>query len=382
MRGMSSAEASGIDVERSEIAPDLRLGTDVRIRARELQIGAGVSIEAGVVIEAERVVLAAGSHIAHGVRIAADTFELGLRSRIESECRLAAVGGAAQHIRFGDHCMFGASNIALVPELLVGDYVKIHNHTLINGLRPCYIGHNTWVGQNCVLNANDVLFIGNNVGIGTYTSIWTHAFFGELLEGSQVFSVAPTIIEDSAWLVGAYNVVSPGLRIGKQAMVLTSSVVAKSIAPGHTVAGVPARDVTDRIPAVRQVPAAERLEMMRRFVREFVEQVHPGRHSELADGHRVQPAHGPAFDVIVRERLRDQDVTSGTLTLAYALADERSTASPNVSYFDLITKAYDKRSSEPEIQIISFMTTYRARFVPRGLERVGVMPVLPAETTG
>jgi acetyltransferase-like isoleucine patch superfamily enzyme len=367
-----------IEAEHPEIAASARIGRQVRIRARQLRIGASAVIEDGVNIDADVVVLEAGAYLGPGVRVTAKHFELGARSRIDGACQLAAVGGRAEKFLFGEHCYLGSSSTVLVPELWLGDYVKIHNHTLINGFRPCYVGHNSWVGQNCVLNANDVLFIGNNVGIGTYTSIWTHAFFGELLEGAQVFSVAPTIIEDDAWLVGAYNVVSPGLTIGRRAMVLTSSVVSKSVPAEHTVAGIPARDVTQRVPAVRAVPALEKLELMRGFVREFVEQVHPGQHQPIANGYRVAPARGEAFDILVCERLSDDHVSGAGLMLAYALNDERTLRtqnSPQVTFFDLMRKCYDKRRTEPEIQIISFMNGYRARFVPRGSERIGVIPV-------
>jgi len=363
-----------VEVEHAQIAESARIGRQVRIRARELSLGASATIEDGVSVDADVVVLEAGARLGPGVRVAAKHFELGMRSRIDADCRIAAVGGMAEKVVFGDHCYLGPSSNVLVPELLVGDYVKIHNHTLINGFRPCYIGHNSWVGQNCVLNANDVLFIGNNVGIGTYSSIWTHAFFGELLEGAQVFSVAPTIIEDDAWLVGAYNVISPGLTIGRRAMVLTSSVVSRSVPAEHTVAGVPARDVTDRVAAVRSVAPLEKLDLMRGFVREFVEQVYPGQHSAIDSGQHIEPALGQPFDILVCEDLADAHVAGRGPTLAYALNDRRTHSAHGVTYFDLTRKCYDKQRSEPEIQIISFMNSYRARFVPRGKERIGTIP--------
>ena len=110
----------------------------------------------------------------------------------------------------GDRFFLGSDSKLLMPTFVTGDYVSLHNHLLANGLRPCFIGHNTWVGQNCVLNSNELFTIGNNVGIGAYTSVYTHGFFGELLEGCQDFRIAPVVIEDDAWLIGAYNVVSPG----------------------------------------------------------------------------------------------------------------------------------------------------------------------------
>jgi acetyltransferase-like isoleucine patch superfamily enzyme len=370
-----SKQANTVVAQHQDLASDVRFGDGASIRAKSVRIASGVVIGDDAVIECDELVLESGVQIGRGVRIAAKRFQLGLRSKIENDCKIGALGGAATEVCFGDHCLLGASSSAFVPVLLLGDYVKIHNHALINGFRPVYVGHNSWVGQNCVLNANDTLFIGNNVGIGTYSSIWTHAFFGELLEGFTVHNVAPTVIEDDAWLVGAYNVVSPGLTIGRRSMVLTSSVVSKSVPPEHTVAGAPARDITDRIPPVRAVPAAEKLAMMRGFVREFVEQVYPHTHKADGDDYVVTSVHG-TFRVRVCERITDGDLDDDEVALVYAQHDARTREQPNTTLFDLTTKRYSKRRSEPEITIIAFMNTSRARFVPAGQERIGVIPGL------
>jgi hypothetical protein len=68
------------------------------------------------------------------------------------------------------------------------------------------------LGQNCILNSTERLTIGNGVGIGTYSCVWTHGFHGELLEGCKILKLAPTVIEDDVLIVGSYNIVSPGAR--------------------------------------------------------------------------------------------------------------------------------------------------------------------------
>jgi acetyltransferase-like isoleucine patch superfamily enzyme len=371
-----SNQANTVVAQRSDVASDVRFGDGASVRAKSVRIAGGVSIGDGAVLECDDIVLEAGVQIGRGVRIATERLQLGMRSKIEGDCKIGALGGPAREVCFGDHCLLGASSSVFVPVLLIGDYVKLHNHALINGFAPVYVGHNSWVGQNCVLNANATLFIGNNVGIGTYSSIWTHAFFGELLEGFNVHNVAPTVIEDDAWLVGAYNVVSPGLTIGRRSMVLTSSVVAKDVPPEHTVAGAPARDMTDRIPPVRSVSPQEKLSMMRGFVRDFVAQVYPDEHQ--ADGEDVVVNTGSGrFRVRVCETLADGDIEDDEVALIYALRDARTREQPQTTLFDLTTKRYVKRRSDPEISIIAFMNTSRARFVPAGQERIGVIPTLP-----
>jgi acetyltransferase-like isoleucine patch superfamily enzyme len=365
-----------IVAKHASIASTARVGNDVRIVADTVTIGAGAIIGDSVKIEGREILIEDGAQIRNGVTVRAEAFTLGYRSRIEESCKLMALDGSAKEIRFGDNCLFGAFNSGLVPMLLVGDYVKIHNHTLISGFNSCFIGHNSWIGQNCVLNSNDVLFIGNNVGVGTYTSIWTHAFFGEILEGSTVFNVAPTIIEDDVWIVGAYNVVSPGLTIGKRSMVLTSSVVSGDVLPEHTVGGVPARDMTDRLPPVRRVSLDEKMKMMRGFVQEFVDTVYAGRHTRIPGGYRVAPDNGVPCHILVQDEFDDREFDCTNPTLLYLRTDNSVQDYDHLTVFDLTTKQYIKRRTDPEIQIIGFMNSFRARFVPRRNPRIGVMPVV------
>jgi acetyltransferase-like isoleucine patch superfamily enzyme len=116
----------------------------------------------------------------------------------------------------------------------------LHNHLLVNGYKPCNLGHNVWIRQNCILNSTDRLTIGNGVGIGTYSCVWTHGFFGELIGGCTIFKIAPVLIEDDVWLIGSFNVISPGITIGKRSVILTGSVVTKDVPPYACVAGNPA----------------------------------------------------------------------------------------------------------------------------------------------
>jgi acetyltransferase-like isoleucine patch superfamily enzyme len=363
-----------IKAASQDIASEVTLGEDVQIMAQSVTIGKRVSIGNKVRIEGQSILIEEGAQIQDDVTILANDFSLGYHSRIEPSCRLMALGGRAQEIRFGDNCLFAASNSALLPVLLVGDYVKIHNHTLISGHKPCYIGHNSWIGQNNILNSNEVLYIGNNVGAGIYSSFWTHGFYGELLEGFP-YKVAPTIIEDDVWIVGAYNVISPGVVIGSRAMIMSSSVVTKSVPAEHTVAGIPARDITDKVPPIQHVSLEEKFEMMRKFVGEFVEIEYPGRHTADVSGYRVTPHGARPFEIQFREEFHDFDYGDTVPLLIYVKSNKGKKDHPCITVFDLATKQYTKRRTDPEIHIIGFMNSYRARFVPSTNPRVGVRPV-------
>lgn len=55
---------------------------------------------------------------------------------------------------FGDYCKVHENcRFYISDQFKIGDYCEIHNTTLIQGYKPCVIGHNAWIGQNSIINA-------------------------------------------------------------------------------------------------------------------------------------------------------------------------------------------------------------------------------------
>jgi acetyltransferase-like isoleucine patch superfamily enzyme len=346
-----------------QVDPAARIASSASLDAGEMLVGPDAVIEDGVQITGRRIVIAPGARIGVNAKIHADSFDLGYRSVIEAGTRIGAIGGAASRVSIGDNSLIGASCTILLPTFVLGDYVALHQQSLTTGYAPCVIGHNTWIGQNSVLNCTEKLVIGNNVGIGVYTSIYTHAYNGELLEGCQIWQTAPVVIEDNAWLVGSYNVISPGVTVGSRSMTLTGSVVSKNVRPMSTVAGVPARDLTDRLVAFKEIDMEEKLALMRGFISEFAGIYDPAMVETLPKGHRISASDDDPFVVEVLEHLDQWDDT-GIRSLLYVGAGGRQSPRDNVVVFDIESKTYSKRLFDQEINIIRFMNGYRARFVP------------------
>jgi len=138
---LSISEAGAhIDAESSDISSRAAFGRNVFISAKRLTIGPGTVIGHNVRIGGLDLHLGEGAKIQDDVSIAAENFSLGFRSVVETRCVISGMGSpAAKSITVGDNSIIGGDCRILLPVMKVGDYVRINNHTLINGRNSCAI---------------------------------------------------------------------------------------------------------------------------------------------------------------------------------------------------------------------------------------------------
>jgi len=231
-----------------------------------------------------------------------------------------------RRVELGDNVWLGAGSSIISPEFKVRDYSKLHSGLLVYGKGACSIGYNAWVGQNTLLDSEGDLSIGNNVGIGAMSQLWSHILYGDVMEGCRFDSARPCRIGNDVWLVG-HCIVSP-VTAQDKSMAMVGSVVVKDMEYNHVYAGVPAVDVTAKTgPQFREVTGAEKLEYLNARKKEFFRQ-NPG-----LDSSRIEIGAGASKD------------------------------KPGVTYFDVERRTYTKRRLREEIEFIQFLLP-RAKFIP------------------
>lgn len=177
--------------------------------------------------------------------INADHVQIGQGVVVEEGVVIKGKDGPARQVILGDFCYIGRQTRIITPEFRLGDYSKLHAHSFAHGEKPMQIGRNCWIGGNTVLDSMGGLDIDDNVGIGAHSQIWTHIQFGDIVEGSRFFSKKYMHLGKDAWFVG-HCIVSP-VRVGPKSMAMVGSVVTKDMLPNHIYAGVPAKDMTDKM---------------------------------------------------------------------------------------------------------------------------------------
>ena len=146
----------------------------------------------------------------------------------------------------------------------IGDYSFVDTYITILGGRKghgfVHLGKYVDIANNCVLAGRGGIKIGDHVGIGAGSKIYSGSHLyrdpekedNKLLSGSELAPLdkqyvieKPVIIEDYAWM-GINTVVLPGVKIGKGAILGAGSVVTTDIPPFTVAVGVPAKVIKRR----------------------------------------------------------------------------------------------------------------------------------------
>lgn len=183
----------------------------------------------------------------NGVDIYANNAVIGVGVDIEPGVVIGTPEKPIDTLVIGDHVYIGKDCHFWSPTLAIMDYVKIHNHTMIYGRNKCYIGYNSWFGQNCIIDCEGGVTIGHGVGAGAYSQLWSHIRHGDTLIGNKYLSFGRLKVDSDVWFVG-HCVVSP-IHAKKKSMALVGSVITKDMEENHIYGGSPAKDLTDKLGA-------------------------------------------------------------------------------------------------------------------------------------
>jgi acetyltransferase-like isoleucine patch superfamily enzyme len=236
-------------------------------------------------------------------------------------------GPNCREIRIGHGARIHRDIYIDAETLSIGDYVTIHHGTILHGDRIS-IGHNCWIGHYCILDGHGgELSIGNNVGIGAQSQLWSHMKFGDRLAGCRWHRMESLIVEDDVWFVG-HCIVTP-IRAEEKSMLMVGGVATKNMLANRVYAGSPARDMTDTFGPQFNEPSEEaRLSGFQDLLKEY----------ETAGGNtswiRVMNGSWPA------------------------------NPEPGVTCFDPIGRRYRPLYSEEESAFMRFCLYDRAKFLP------------------
>jgi acetyltransferase-like isoleucine patch superfamily enzyme len=251
--------------------------------------------------------------------------------------RNVVFGANCRRVTIGYGAFVGDEVYIDVEELMIGDYFTLHHGSVLHG-QKCAIGHNCWVGPYCILDSlGGYLTMGNNVGVGAHSQLWSHMKFGDRLAGCRWYRMGSLDIGDDVWFVG-HCIVTP-IKASARSMLMVGGLAVKDMKENHVYAGSPAKDMTEQFgPQFQEVSPAQQEARFSNYLDEYRRQGHE------TDFVRLVPS---------REELA---------------ADCAHTS------FCLATREYSPRYTADEVRFMRFLLYDKAKFVPVG-QRV-MFPIL------
>ncbi len=212
-------------------------------------VGDGVVLGEGTLVVAPRIMLE-------------DGVELGPDSTLRCE-EVVAVGALTV---FGAGLRLSCRRAFVGANVWAGGSVQIGGGGSRDPWATLAIGDLAFLGAEAFVNVCRPVLIGREVFLTMRSMIVTHNIGHSLLEGFEN-RFAPVVLEDRSQ-VGMGSVVYAGCRIGREAIVASSSYVVSDIPAGKLAIGVPARVAGE---AKRSLPRPRQVELARRMLEELHE---------------------------------------------------------------------------------------------------------------
>jgi acetyltransferase-like isoleucine patch superfamily enzyme len=376
---VKSPDNPKILAKNSKIGTNTKIAEDVTIECNDLTIGDNVSIGirtqenfrsvAGVVIKVEKLVLEDGVTIGRQVSIKGGTIHLAQNTTIKSNNTINVVDKLeiGKHGTINEHCEISGRDITIGQELWMLPYVKIGGGSAFEVHSKLCIGHYCHIGMYCFINTARPVYIGDEVGLGTRTMLYTHGAYSSVLKGFPV-AFGEIHVGSYTWIPGA--VVTPGIRIGKNCVIGVNSLVNKDIPDGAFAAGSPAKIIKQNA-FPREFTPEQRADFFRGFLQTFAQICSDKFDQECIAGSDVINFGGDNTTILFKEQLGSQDLNDDQnrrLLIVYTndvLADNVGNLDKNVTIFDLKKKYIYGFPDDLSELLANQLRRYGARFYSR-----------------
>lgn len=236
-------------------------------------------------------------------------------------------GANCKSVRIGFGSFIGNDVYIDCEQLTIGEYTTIHHGSIIHG-KNCAIGHNCWFGHYTIIDSlGGETRIGNGVGVGAHSQLWSHMKFGDALAGCRWNSSGKLILEDDVWLVG-HSITGP-IHAHAQSMLMTGSVAVKDMLPNHVYSGSPAKDMTDKF------------------------------------GKQFEPTNASQRESIFNDYLAEFEAQGKDISALRAVTEfDPDAYSKGITQFNLADRTYMPLYNEIEVEFMRFMLYEKAKFNP------------------
>lgn len=197
------------------------------------------SVEAEALTLGNNVTIGEGAHISGGCITIGDHTHVGRDVQIRVTQELVI----GPYSRIGDHSIIRGRHVTLGREFYTNHHAEIGGGSCFESTSLLEIGYWFHLGSYSIVNTAMPVSIGDEVGLGRFTNIYTHGAYLSAIDGFPV-SFAPVTIGNRVWMPSA--TVNPGVSIGDDVVIGVGSLITRNIPSGSLALGSPCRVVKER----------------------------------------------------------------------------------------------------------------------------------------
>jgi acetyltransferase-like isoleucine patch superfamily enzyme len=154
-------------------------------------------------------------------------------------CKSISIGEGAS---IGENCIIEGSTVSIGRNFWMDVGAIIGGGSCHDPKAFLKAGDFLHMGRGCMVNLARGVTIGDEVGLGINTQIFTHGAYLNELNGFPA-QFAPVSIGSQVWIPNA--TINPGVNIGSNVVIAGGSVVNSDIKSGCLAGGIPAKVIKD-----------------------------------------------------------------------------------------------------------------------------------------
>jgi len=169
----------------------------------------------------------------------------------------------------GGHFEIEGRWIEIGKEFWSGRYCGIGGGSCFEKPSSLKIGYQCHLGDFAFVNTARAVKIGDEVGLGQFTRVYSHGAYENFLDGFPV-EFGPVTLENRVWCPNA--IIMPNVTIGHDTVVGAGAVVIKNLPSGCIAAGVPAKVIKENC-YPKEFTKTEKTRMIRDFIAHFLKDI-------------------------------------------------------------------------------------------------------------
>ncbi len=169
----------------------------------------------------------------------------------------------------GDHFTIEGRNVELGTEFWSGHHCHIGGGSCFEKPSRLKVGYWVHLGNYGMLNTTREVTIGNEVGMGIETKIYTHGAYLSMIDGFPA-EFGPITIGNHVWL--PYAIVMPNVKIGENVVVGAGAIVTRDLPSRCLAVGMPAKVIRENC-YPKKFTKKERTSLVNTFLKHFTDDI-------------------------------------------------------------------------------------------------------------